>query len=114
MRRYVGHLQAEEFVAAAEIVDCDQKQIRHVVNALWRGSVEADSLKYQEEDDLDPWDEDFSWLRELQLQEPTWNPGHGHVWVAFTYRGRKLEVELAFWFQQTDAGWILNPPGTYW
>nr|WP_203615552.1 hypothetical protein [Streptomyces sp. SID13726] len=92
--------EAEEFI--------DHSQVRHVLKSLWRGSVEADGDPVTAD-----WEQDLSWLGELDLAEFHWGTGSS-FYVEITYRAQVIEVSLGFRVRPTDAGWVLTGPATYW
>lgn len=113
IRDYFSLLRAGKTDDAAQLVD--HTPVRHVLKALWVGSVGASA-----DVDLDDvlaageWEQDLSWLRELDLGAFDWGPTGSHVYVDVTYRAQAVEVALGFWLKPTDAGWVVSGPSTLW
>lgn len=109
VRRYFSLLRAGRFPEAEQLVD--HTSVRHVLKSLWKGSVGASS---DEERAADEWEQDLSWLGELDLADFAWGDAGGSFYVKVTYRARIIEVALGFWIKPTDAGWVLTGPSTLW
>ncbi|MFD0399278.1 hypothetical protein ACFVHI_14510 [Kitasatospora sp. NPDC127121] len=118
--RYFSLLRTERIPEAVELVD--HTSVRHVLKSLWAGSVEANTDEDADEDKdetngspaADEWDQDLSWLRELDLADFHWGHEGTGFYVEITYRARIIEVSLSFWVKPTDAGWVLSGPATLW
>lgn len=114
VRRYFSLLRAGRIPEAEQLID--HYPVRHVLKALWTGSVEASA----DEDEAsgspaaDEWEQDLSWLGELDLADFRWGHTGSHVNVEITYRAQMIEVALGFWVRPTDAGWVVTGPATYW
>jgi hypothetical protein len=107
VRRYFSLLRAGRIPEAEQLID--HYPVRHVLKALWTGSVEASGNAAAEE-----WMQDLSWLGELDLADFHWGHTGSHVNVEITYRGQVIEVALGFWVRPTDTGWVVTGPATYW
>ncbi|MEV7284974.1 hypothetical protein AB0O01_10520 [Streptomyces sp. NPDC093252] len=124
IHRYFDLLRAGQLTEAAQLVD--HASNRHVLTALWKGSVgvnaEADgttwtlSLTDDHDHDHDQnHDLHLSWLRELTLGPFHWgHTGHDHVYVEIVHDSRIIEVSLGFWVKPVDTGWVLAGPSTLW
>lgn len=114
VRRYFGLLRAGKVPEAKQLVE--HTSIRHVLKALWTGSVGANA--YDDEVSCSPaadrWEQDLSWLRELDLGDFIWGHTDSSFYVKVTYQAQVIEVSLGFWVKQTDAGWVLSGPSTLW
>ncbi|MFD4532889.1 hypothetical protein ACFWNL_13975 [Kitasatospora sp. NPDC058397] len=120
--RYFSLLRTERIPEAVELVD--HASVRHVLKSLWAGSVEAhadeDADEGEDKDETngspaaDGWDQDLSWLRELDLADFHWGHEGTGFYVEITYRAQIIEVSLSFWVKPTDAGWVLSGPATLW
>lgn len=114
VRRYFSLLRAGRIPEAEQVID--HYPVRHVLKSLWTGSVEASA----DEDEAsgspaaDEWEQDLSWLGELDLADFHWGHTGTHVNVEITYRAQTIEVALGFWVRPTDAGWVVAGPATYW
>ncbi|MFF7389456.1 hypothetical protein ACFZAE_13565 [Streptomyces scabiei] len=126
VRCYFSLLRAGRIPEAEQLID--HHPVRHVLKALWTGSVGAsadgdepsgspaaddDEREVDPDPDLDP-DRDLSWLGELDLADFHWGDTGSHVYVEIAYRARIIEVSLGFWVRPTDAGWVVTGPSTYW
>ncbi|MFF2523705.1 hypothetical protein [Streptomyces liangshanensis] len=116
VRRYFEHLRARRIPEAEQLVDHTYTSVRHVLESLWSGSVEADGIVDGEESPFTAgeWERDFSWLDELALADFSWGHTGSHVYVTITYHERVIEVALSFWIKPTTAGWHLSGPSTLW
>ncbi|MER8101105.1 hypothetical protein [Kitasatospora sp. NPDC094016] len=120
VRRYFSLLRAGRIPEAEELVD--HTSVRHVLKSLWAGSVEANADEDKGEDEseasaspaADAWEQDLSWLRELDLADFHWGHEGTGFYVEITYRAQIIEVSLSFWVKPTDAGWVLAGPATLW
>ncbi|MFJ7279419.1 hypothetical protein [Kitasatospora sp. NPDC098663] len=120
VRRYFSLLRAGRIPEAEELVD--HTSVRHVLKSLWAGSVKAnaDEKRNQGEGEVsanpaaDAWEQDLSWLRELDLADFHWGHEGTGFYVEITYRAQIIEVSLSFWVKPTDAGWVLAGPATLW
>ncbi len=87
-----------------------------MLKSLWTGSVRAsadeDEASYSPA--ADDWEQDSSWLRELDLADFHWGHEDSGCYVEITYRARIIEVSLSFWVKPTDAGWVVSGPATLW
>lgn len=114
VRRYFGLLRAGKIPEVEQLID--HYPVRNVLKSLWTGSVEASA----DEDEAsgspaaDEWEQDLSWLRELDLADFHWDPTGSHTYVEITYRAQMIEVALGFRVKPTDAGWVVAGPATYW
>ncbi|WP_280349975.1 hypothetical protein [Nocardia abscessus] len=111
--RYFDLLRAGKIPEAEQLVD--HTPVRHVLESLWSGSVGASA------DDeascrlaADEWEQNLSWLSELDLGDFNWGPTGTHFYVEVIYRARIIEVSLGFWVKPTDAGWVVAGPSTLW
>ncbi|MDX3568030.1 hypothetical protein [Streptomyces sp. ID05-47C] len=115
VRRYFGLLRAGRIPEAEQLVD--HTAVRHVLKALWTGSVGAGSDADEASCGPAPateWERDLSWLRELDLASFHWGHTGSHLYVEIAYRARIIEVSLGFWVKPTDAGWVVSGPSTLW
>ncbi|GAA2298567.1 hypothetical protein GCM10010149_54180 [Nonomuraea roseoviolacea subsp. roseoviolacea] len=112
--RYFSLLRVGKISEAEQLVD--HSSVRHVLKSLWAGSVgaSADADRASRALAADEWEQDLSWLRELDLGGFNWGPTGSHLYVEVTYRGRMIEVSLGFWVKPTDAGWVVAGPSTLW
>ncbi|MFI6638697.1 hypothetical protein [Streptomyces sp. NPDC050504] len=112
--RYFGLLRAGRTREAERLVE--HTSLRHVLRALWTGSVGAgaDDDRAGRGPAPAPWEQDLSWLRELGLGEFSWGESGDGFYVKVVHRERTIEVALGFWIKQTDAGWVLSGPSTLW
>ncbi|GAA1283103.1 hypothetical protein [Saccharothrix xinjiangensis] len=113
VRRYFDLLRAGEVAEAEQLVVGSSS--RHVLKALWKGSVGRSAGA----DDTPPSfaaedEQDLSWLRELDLGDFTGDHAGDRVHVEITYRAEVIEVALSFWVKPTDAGWVVAGPATLW
>jgi hypothetical protein len=113
LRRYFGLLRGGRIPEAEQLVE--HTPVRHVLRALWKGSVGA-----SEDDEADSrlaageWERDLSWLGDIDLGNFSWGHTGSHVSAEVTYRAQTIEVALSFWVKQTDDGWIVSGPATLW
>ncbi|MGV9264270.1 hypothetical protein ACWDRR_06345 [Kitasatospora sp. NPDC003701] len=116
IRRYFGLLRAGRFPEAEQVVE--HSSVRHVLKALWTGSVGANADEDEDEASssraADEWERDLSWLGELDLADFAWGQTGGNAYVKVTYRAQIIEVALGFWVKPTDAGWVVAGPSTLW
>ncbi|MFJ6079845.1 hypothetical protein ACIQI8_00480 [Streptomyces sp. NPDC092369] len=116
VRDYFSLLRAGRFSEAEQTMD--HNPMRHVLTALWSGSVEANAEDDEDEASggpaADAWKQDLSWLGELELADFHWGHTGSNGYVEITYRGQTIEVSLGFRVRPTDAGWVLTGPATYW
>jgi hypothetical protein len=114
VRRYFSLLRAGRIPEAEQIID--HSPVRHVLKALWTGSVEAAADGDEASRSLvdGEWEQDLSWLGELELADFRWGHTGSHVCVEITYRAQVIEPALGFWLRPTDAGWVITGPATYW
>ncbi|MEV7358410.1 hypothetical protein [Kitasatospora sp. NPDC091276] len=112
--RYFSLLRAGRIPEAEELVD--HTSVRHVLRSLWAGSIEAnaDDDEASGSPAVDEWEQDLSWLRELDLADFHWGHEGTGFYVEIAYRARIIEVSLSFWVKPTDAGWVLSGPATLW
>ncbi|WP_230193989.1 hypothetical protein [Streptomyces coriariae] len=114
VRRYFSLLRAGRIPEAEQVID--HYPVRQVLKSLWNGSVEAsaDGDEASGSPAADEWEQDLSWLGELDLAD--FHRGHtgSHVNVEITYRAKMIEVALGFWVRPTDAGWVVAGPATAW
>ncbi len=112
--RYFGLLRVGKLSEAEELVD--HGSMRHVLEALWKGSVYANDDRDEVEDRLAAreFEQDLSWLGELTLGEFAWGYTEVSLIVDIIYCGKAIEVGLGFHIRATDAGWVLSGPATYW
>ncbi|MEU0029742.1 hypothetical protein [Streptomyces sp. NPDC006335] len=114
VRQYFSLLRAGRIPEAEQLID--HHPIRHVLKSLWTGYVEA-SADGDEEGGSPAayeWEQDLSWLSELNLADFRWGHTGSHVYVEITYRAQTIEVALGFWVRSTDTGWVITGPATYW
>ncbi len=114
VRDYFDLLRAGRIPEAEQSVD--HHPVRHVLKALWTGSVEASAGEDGTSGGPPPddWERDLSWLGDLDLADFHWGATGSGFYVELTCRGRIIEVALGFWVRPTDAGWVLTGPATYW
>ncbi|MFG2918268.1 hypothetical protein ACGF0D_35950 [Kitasatospora sp. NPDC048298] len=114
VRRYFSLLRAGRIPEAEKLID--HYSVPHVLRSLWTGSVEAsaDAGEAGGSAAAAEWEQDLSWLGELDLADFHWGDTGSHVNVEITYRAQLIEVALGFWVKPTDAGWVLSGPATYW
>ncbi|MCC9711472.1 hypothetical protein E4N62_43415 [Streptomyces sp. MNU76] len=132
VRCYFGLLRAGRIPEAEQLID--HHPVRHVLKALWTGSVEAsadgdgdgpsggsahdeDEQHLETNPEMNPEmnpDLHVSWLGELDLADFHWGDTGSHVYVEITYRAQIIEVSLGFWVRPTDAGRVVTGPSTYW
>ncbi|MDX3638114.1 hypothetical protein [Streptomyces sp. MB09-02B] len=114
VRRYFGLLRAGRIPEAEQLID--HHPVRHVLKSLWTASVEAGTAEDEASSSpaADEWEQDLSWLGELNLADFRWGHTGSHVHVEITYRAQVIEVALGFWVRPTDAGWVVTGPATYW
>ncbi|MER6678952.1 hypothetical protein [Streptomyces sp. NPDC000983] len=62
----------------------------------------------------DEWEQDLSWLGELNLADFHWGDTGSHLSVEITYRAQIIEVALSFWVKPVDASWVIAGPATLW
>ncbi len=111
--RYFSLLRAGKIPEAEQLVD--HTPVRHVLKSLWSGSVGASA-----DDEADrrlaagEWEQDLSWLAELDPGDFHWGPTGSHVNVEIIYRAQIIAVSLSFWVKPTDAGWVVAGPSTLW
>ncbi|MGI5218997.1 hypothetical protein [Nocardia sp. CA-290969] len=113
----VGHyfslLRAGNIPEAEQLVD--HVPVRHVLESLWKGSV-GTSADEQADCRLatGEWEQDLSWLGELDLGGFNWGHTGTHFYVEVIYQAQIIEVSLGFWVKATDAGWVVAGPSTLW
>ncbi|MCA1273528.1 hypothetical protein ACIPQH_34525 [Streptomyces rubiginosohelvolus] len=114
VRHYFSLLRAGRFPEAEQLID--RSSVRHVLKSLWTGSVEAstDGDETSGSPAADEWEQDLSWLGELNLADFHWGDTGSHVYVEITYRAQIIEVALSFWVKPVDASWVIAGPGTLW
>ncbi|MGW6534797.1 hypothetical protein ACWGBV_00990 [Streptomyces sp. NPDC055051] len=125
VRCYFGLLRAGRISEAEQLVD--HSAVRHVLTALWTGSVDAGAdgeeagtnpAAGREEAGTDPaadgWERDLSWLGDLDLADFHWGETGSHCYVEISCRARIIEVALSFWIKPVEAGWVIAGPGTLW
>lgn len=109
VRHYFDLVRAGKMPVAEKLVD--HTSTRHVLKALWSGSVGAST----DEDPVDEvWEHDRSWLGELGLGSFAWGETGSHLYVEITYREQVIDVALGFWVKPVDAGWVISGPSTLW
>ncbi|MFE5908224.1 hypothetical protein ACFQ6B_03915 [Streptomyces wedmorensis] len=113
-RRYFSLLRAGRIPEAEQLID--HSPVRHVLKSLWTGSVEAsaDGDEASRSPAADEWEQDLSWLGELNLADFHWGDTGSHFYVEITYRAQVIEVALSFWVKPVDASWVIAGPGTLW
>ncbi|MFD3922785.1 hypothetical protein [Streptomyces sp. NPDC058595] len=111
---YLGLLRAGKTLEAEQLVD--HPPVRHVLKSLWDGSVVACADAGEASGGLavDEWEQDLSWLSELDVADFHWGHTGSHVYAELTYRAQTIEVALGFWVTCTDAGWVVAGPSTLW
>ncbi|RSN61575.1 hypothetical protein DMH01_18725 [Amycolatopsis sp. WAC 04182] len=109
VRQYFGLVRAGNMPVAQKLLD--HPPARHVLKALWSGSVGANT-----EGDPAPgeWEHDTAWLDELGLGSCAWSESGSHLYVEITYRERVMDVALGFWVKPVDGGWVVSGPATLW
>ncbi|GHJ93218.1 hypothetical protein SNE510_27370 [Streptomyces sp. NE5-10] len=114
IRRYFDLLRAGRIPEAEQLID--HNPVRHVLASLWTGSVEASAEgdEASRSPAADEWEQDLSWLGELDLAEFHWGDTGSHFYVEITYHAQMIEVALSFWVKPVDAGWVIAGPGTLW
>lgn len=114
IRRYFSLLRAGKIPEAEQLVD--HTPVRHVLKSLWAGSVGASTGADEEScgPAADEWEQNLSWLRELDLGDFGWGHTGSHVSSDVTYRAQTIEVSLGFWVKPADAGWVVAGPSTLW
>lgn len=114
VRRYFALLQGGKFSEVEQLID--DTSVRHVLRSLWTASVRAsgDADEANRSPAADDWEQDSSWLGELDLADFQWRHEDSGCYVRITYRARIIEVALSFWVKPTDAGWVLSGPATLW
>jgi hypothetical protein len=114
VRCYFSLLRAGRIPEAEQLID--HYPVRHVLKSLWTGSVEANADGDEESGSpaAPEWEQDLSWLGELDLADFRWGHTGSHVNVEITYRAQIIKVALGFWVKPTDTGWALAGPATYW
>jgi len=114
VRRYFSLLRAGRIPEAEQLID--HHPVRRVLKSLWTGSVEASADGDEEggSSAADEFEQDLSWLGELNLGDFRWGHTGSHVYVEVTYRAQIIEVALGFWVRSADAGWVITGPATYW
>ncbi|WP_415646226.1 hypothetical protein [Stackebrandtia soli] len=114
LRGYFSLLQAAKIPEAEQLID--HMPVRHVVKALWNGSVgtSADADESSCELSDDQWEQNLPWLRELEFGKFVWGLTDSHVSIHIAYHAKIIEVSLAFWIKPTDAGWVISGPATLW
>ncbi|PJN28048.1 hypothetical protein [Kitasatospora sp. CB02891] len=114
VRRYFGLLRAGRIPEAEQLVE--HPPVRHVLKSLRAASVgagpDADGAGGGPADG--EWEQDLSWLGELELAGFHWGPAGSHFYVEVAHRARTLEVALGFWVKPVDAGWVVGGPSTLW
>ncbi len=88
-----------------------------MAKALWTGSVgaETDADGSDRSPASGTWEQDLSWLAELQaVDDLTWEPTGSRVSIRILHNGTVIEVELSFWVKPTDDGWVIAGPATLW
>ncbi|MFF2042758.1 hypothetical protein ACFVVX_20235 [Kitasatospora sp. NPDC058170] len=111
---YFSLLRAGRIPEAVQLVD--HASVRHVLRSLWDGSVDAgvDEDEASGTPAADQWEQDLSWLRELELADFHWGYEATGFYVEILYRARIIEVSLSFRVKPVDAGWVLSGPATLW
>ncbi|MGW0569823.1 hypothetical protein [Streptomyces tauricus] len=114
VRCYFSLLRAGRILEAEQLID--HHSVRHVLKSLWTGSIEAsaDEDEASRNPAADEWEQDLSWLGELNLADFHWGDTGSHFYVEITYRAQIIEVALSFWVKPVDANWIIAGPGTLW
>ncbi|MET8968755.1 hypothetical protein [Streptomyces hydrogenans] len=114
VRCYFSLLRSGKLVEAEQLID--HSPVRHVLRSLWTGSVEAsaDGEEASRNPAADEWEQDLSWLGELDLADFHWGDTGSHFYVEVTYGAQTIEVALSFWVRPVDAGWVIAGPGTLW
>lgn len=114
VRCYFSLLRAGRIPEAEQLID--HGPVRHVLKSLWAGPVEASAAggEASRSPAADEWEQDLSWLGELNLADFHWGDTGSHFYVEITYRAQIIEVALSFWVKPVDAGWVIAGPGTLW
>ncbi|MEU0949690.1 hypothetical protein ABZ379_44585 [Streptomyces canus] len=114
VRRWFSLLRAERIPEAEQLID--HHPVRHVLKSLWAASAEAKAGADEAGSGPagDEWEQDLSWLGELDLADFHWDRTESHVYVEITCRAQPIEVALGFWVRSTDVGWVVTGPATYW
>lgn len=113
VRRYFNLLRAGRIPEADQLID--HHPVHHVLKSLWTGSVEASADGDEAgSPPVDGWEQDLSWLGELNLADFHWGHTGSHVYVEITYHAQIIEVALGFRVRPTDTGWVITGPATYW
>ncbi|PZT73814.1 MULTISPECIES: hypothetical protein [unclassified Streptomyces] len=114
VRRYFSLLRAGRIPDAEQLID--HHPVHHVLKSLWTGSVEAspDGDEASGSPPADGWEQDLSWLGELNLADFHWGRTGSHGYVEITYHAQIIEVTLGFRVRPTDTGWVITGPATYW
>ncbi|MGV9340239.1 hypothetical protein [Streptomyces sp. NPDC003688] len=114
VRRHFSLLRAGRIPEAEQLID--HHPVRHVLKSLWTGSVEASvgGAETSRSPAADEWEQDLSWLGELNLADFRWGHTGSHVYVEITYRAQIIEVALGFQVRLADAGWVITGPAMYW
>lgn len=109
VRHYFDLVRAGNLPVAEKLVD--HTSARHVLKALWSGSVGANT-----DDDAEPhdWEHDTSWLDDLGLGSFAWGETGSHLYAEITYRELVIDVALGFWVKPVDGGWVVSGPSTLW
>ncbi|RSM59337.1 hypothetical protein DMH03_24255 [Amycolatopsis sp. WAC 01376] len=109
VRHYFGLVRAGKMPVAEKLVD--HTSARHVLKALWSGSV---GVNTDDDPVPDEWARDMSWLGELGLGSFAWGESGSHLYVEITYREQVIDVALGFWVKPVDTGWVVSGPSTLW
>ncbi|MFD3462075.1 hypothetical protein ACFWVM_20375 [Nocardia fluminea] len=111
---YFSLLRVGKITEAEQLVD--HSSVRHVLKSLWVGSVGASTDEDEASHSLAAaaWEQDLSWLRELDLGDFNWSHTAGNFYAEVIYRAQIIEVALGFWVKPTDAGWVISGPSTLW
>ncbi|MFF8809919.1 hypothetical protein [Streptomyces omiyaensis] len=114
VRRYFSLLRAGRIPEAEQLID--HGPTRHVLKSLWTGSVgaSAEGDGASGNPAADEWEQDLSWLGDLDPADFHRGETGSHFYVEIAYRTRVIEVALSFWVKPVDAGWIIAGPGTLW
>ncbi|MFI7300695.1 hypothetical protein [Streptomyces sp. NPDC050121] len=114
VRRYFSLLRAGRIPEAEQLID--HSAVRPVLKSLWTGSVEAsaDGDEASRSPAADEWEQDLSWLGELNLADFHGGDTGSHFYVEITYRAQIIEVALSFWVKPVAANWVIAGPGTLW
>ncbi|MFF3376415.1 hypothetical protein ACFYXF_26100 [Streptomyces sp. NPDC002680] len=114
VHRYFDLLRVGKLPEAEQLVD--HTSLRHVLKALWTGSVGVDAGEGEASCRVaaDAWEQDLSWLRELRLGDFNWGHAGGQFYVEISYLAQTIDVALGFWVKPVDAGWVVSGPSTLW